>query len=456
MAGYIGSKVAVVSSGAERKKVFTATSGQTSFTGLSYTVNNVHVFQNGVRLVDGTDYTATNGNSITLTVGAAADDQVVVVSYNTFQTSDTVSASTGGTFAGDVNFTGAFTSQGIDDNANATAITIDSSENVGIGTTSPSSKMHIVGATSAERTLIIEDTFGNDVQIQASVSGGNASMVFKTEDTEAMRIDSSGNVLVGTTSDLTDANISAGITGIALRANKQLAVSRTGNTVAQFNRNTSDGDIVAFRKDGSTVGSIGTVGNDLTVGNDDAGLRFYNGINAITPFNLTTNADLDAATDLGTNTIRFEDLYLSGGVYLGGTGSANKLDDYEEGSFTPTLEGTGTQGVPNYVDQRGQYTKIGDMVHFSLFVGVSSWSTAPSGFLRIRNLPFSSKATNGETTGSVMHEDINTAGMTLVYFWASNINEMRMYYLQDNAGWIQQSIANEAQEFYITGTYKTS
>jgi hypothetical protein len=102
MAGYIGSKVAVVSSGAERKKVFTATSGQTSFTGLSYTVNNVHVFQNGVRLVDGTDYTATNGNSITLTVGAATDDQVVVVSYNTFQTSDTVSASTGGTFSNPV------------------------------------------------------------------------------------------------------------------------------------------------------------------------------------------------------------------------------------------------------------------------------------------------------------------------------------------------------------------
>ena len=99
MAGYIGSKAAVVSSGAERKKVFTATSGQTSFTGLGYTVNNVHVFQNGVRLVDGTDYTATDGNSLTLTVGAATDDQVVVVSYNTFQTSDTVSASTGGTFS---------------------------------------------------------------------------------------------------------------------------------------------------------------------------------------------------------------------------------------------------------------------------------------------------------------------------------------------------------------------
>jgi hypothetical protein len=106
MAGYIGSKASVVSSGAERKKTFAITTNTTSLTGLSYTVNQVHVFHNGVRLVDGTDYTATNGTSITLTSAAENGDEVVVISYATFQTSDTVSASAGGTFAGDVNFTG--------------------------------------------------------------------------------------------------------------------------------------------------------------------------------------------------------------------------------------------------------------------------------------------------------------------------------------------------------------
>lgn len=105
MAGYIGSKASVVSSGAERKTTITATSGQTSLTDLSYTPNQVHVFQNGVRLVDGTDYTATNGSSITLTVGASADDQIVVISYATFSTSDTVSASSGGTFSGPLTVT---------------------------------------------------------------------------------------------------------------------------------------------------------------------------------------------------------------------------------------------------------------------------------------------------------------------------------------------------------------
>jgi hypothetical protein len=64
MAGYIGTKASVVSSGAERKKVFDITTTTTSLTGCSYTPNQVHVFHNGVRLVDGTDYTATNGTSL--------------------------------------------------------------------------------------------------------------------------------------------------------------------------------------------------------------------------------------------------------------------------------------------------------------------------------------------------------------------------------------------------------
>lgn len=89
MAGYIGSKASVISSGAERKKTFAITTSTTSLTGLAYTVNQVHVFHNGIRLVDGTDYTATDGTTITLTNAAANGDEVVVVSYAAFQTSDT-------------------------------------------------------------------------------------------------------------------------------------------------------------------------------------------------------------------------------------------------------------------------------------------------------------------------------------------------------------------------------
>ena len=109
MAGYIGSRASVVSSGAERKKTFDITGPTTVLTGLSYTPTFVHLFHNGVRLVDGTDYTATDSTSITLTTAAQSGDQVVVVSYATFQPSDTVSASVGGTFAGDVEVNGNLT-----------------------------------------------------------------------------------------------------------------------------------------------------------------------------------------------------------------------------------------------------------------------------------------------------------------------------------------------------------
>jgi hypothetical protein len=88
MAGYIGSRASVVSSGAERKKTFDITTTTTVLTGLSYTPTFVHLFHNGVRLVDGTDYTATNGTSITLTAAAQSGDQIVVVSYAAFQVAD--------------------------------------------------------------------------------------------------------------------------------------------------------------------------------------------------------------------------------------------------------------------------------------------------------------------------------------------------------------------------------
>ena len=106
MGGYIGSSVGNVANAAERKQTYSITTATTSLTGLAYTPTKVHVFHNGVRLVDGTDYTATNGTSITLTNAAQNGDEVVVISYPSFQTSDTVSAANGGTFAGNVAMSG--------------------------------------------------------------------------------------------------------------------------------------------------------------------------------------------------------------------------------------------------------------------------------------------------------------------------------------------------------------
>ena len=67
---------------------------------------------------------------------------------------------------------------------------------------------------------------------------------------------------------------------------------------------------------------------------------------------------VEIAGDTMTGALLGTDLTLSGGVYLGGTGSSNKLDDYEEGSFTPQLDTT------NLV---GYYTKIGNLCYFTIW-----------------------------------------------------------------------------------------
>ena len=62
------------------KTSFTATEGQTSFT-VSYTVGLVDVYMNGVKLVVGTDVTATNGTSVVLAAGAAVGDLIQTIVY---------------------------------------------------------------------------------------------------------------------------------------------------------------------------------------------------------------------------------------------------------------------------------------------------------------------------------------------------------------------------------------
>ena len=106
MAGYIGNHSSVVTSGVENKTTFNITESTSDLTGLAYTPHRVHVFHNGVRLVDVTDYTATNSTSIVLTTAAVSGDQIVVISYAAFAVNDTVSASTGGTFSGPISVTG--------------------------------------------------------------------------------------------------------------------------------------------------------------------------------------------------------------------------------------------------------------------------------------------------------------------------------------------------------------
>ncbi len=64
------------------KTTVTATANQTTVTGLTYTVGLIDVYLNGIKLVVGTDVTATSGTSIVLAAGAAVNDIIQTVTFN--------------------------------------------------------------------------------------------------------------------------------------------------------------------------------------------------------------------------------------------------------------------------------------------------------------------------------------------------------------------------------------
>jgi hypothetical protein len=77
----------------------------------------------------------------------------------------------------------------------------------------------------------------------------------------------------------------------------------------------------------------------------------------------------------------------TGGIQFNGdTAAANALDDYEEGTFTPAVVGSTTAGTASYSVQSGFYTKIGRLVHVTIFLAWSGGTGA--GVLRFAGLPF--------------------------------------------------------------------
>ena len=114
---------------------YTATSGQTTFSGaddnaatLSYTVNNIQVVMNGI-VLDPSDFTASNGTSVVLATGAALNDIVNIYAFKSFTVADTVSASAGGTFSANVTVSGTVTANQLDtDNIRIDGNTISSTD----------------------------------------------------------------------------------------------------------------------------------------------------------------------------------------------------------------------------------------------------------------------------------------------------------------------------------------
>ena len=198
-----------------------------------------------------------------------------------------------------------------------------------------------------------------------------------------------------------------------------------GDNPLTLNRESSDGTIVDLQKDGTSVGSIGTSTGDLTIGTAAMGLKFRDGDQDLIPWNTTTNGAANGVFDLGDGSNRWKDLYLSGGVYLGGTGSANYLDDYETGTWTPTA----VAGITGFTVQSANYVKVGNIVTVNLYL--NNWSGKSSVGLTIGGLPFTVKNL-AYYTGSF---DSASDGKMGMFRAQSNTSNFIAYYSNTSTGY---------------------
>jgi hypothetical protein len=160
-------------------------------------------------------------------------------------------------------------------------ITIDGSGNVGIGTSSPSYLLDVNGMArilrnGGDEALRISNDNGyigffntanstrsgyiqgNTTSLQISTSLA-MPIQFLTSDAEKMRISSAGDVFIGCTG-----SPNSSVNGIGLLGVGSLGISRNGDLVAFFNRNTNDGTIIDLRQDNNIEGTISVSGTTVS------------------------------------------------------------------------------------------------------------------------------------------------------------------------------------------------
>ena len=267
----------------------------------------------------------------------------------------------------------------------ASKVVVTTGGNVGIGETNPSFPLEVNGGT------------GDGIKIKAgNTTNDDSFLVANSSDATLLKVDGGGNLMIGK-NVADDSTVGARFSNAGF-----MSLVRDGGRPLFIRRDTSDGDMVEFSRSGTTKGSIGSNGSNLRVNGTGALELQVGGTTRAYAYTSGFHPWAEATYSLGTSGGRWSDLYLSGGVYLGGTGSANYLDDYEEGTWEPTLLGqTSSPSVTYHSDTGGYYIKTGRMVFVTGTVRNTAYSGG-SGYLQISNLPFGiSSRSNGDNSDGV-------------------------------------------------------
>ena len=305
---------------------------------------------------------------------------------------------------------------------------IDSSGDVGIGTSNPSAKLTIsepAGSTTPAK-MRIENAGERGVTVgfddhnaspNFSIASGDQSIKF-------LSIDSGGNVGIGTSVPLELLHVNG-----AMTANNYFIGDRTNNASS------------------GTIGNSGVAGYIQLWGSGSA----QNG------------AVLFGTAAGSTNEIaRFNQHGLT---FSKNNVASNALDDFEVGTFTPTLGAVTTSPVYTTSAAEGFYTKVGRQVFFSLTITVTALSNTPSGNILITGLPFNGiSSNNGRASGHVGYAVgfDNAVGSPVGWLMASNQNTLTLYrrsgdltYINDVTG-LPAGAITSGSSVRLSGSYMTN
>ena len=217
------------------------------------------------------------------------------------------------------------------------------SDELTINNSGQSQTLLSVGGGSTNAALRLRGSTGSAYAWQISSNAYLASALEFTKSTAAggttfstpsMILDNSGNLLLGKT------DTSIATQGVFLGTNYS-HITSTNDTPLALSRKSSDGIILDIRKDGTTVGVIGTHASNITIGTGATGLRFYDTDNVIMPRNPSTGASVNGTISLGEPLNRFKDLHLSGSIEIengtGNVGVGKQALNSNTGSYNTAL-----------------------------------------------------------------------------------------------------------------------
>ena len=198
----------------------------------------------------------------------------------------------------------------------------------------------------------------------------------------------------------------------------------------------------------------GSGATDLLIEQGTTGNAYLHTKNSNREYAIGTASDQLKFIDLTADSVRMSILSGGGLTFNGDTATANALDDYEEGTFTPFAEGNTTAGTGTYLYQVGSYVKVGSLVQFQLNMQWTSHSG--SGVVLIKGLPFTSKnTTNLFSIGSMYASGlpIATNHRAMPFMVANrtyfNVNQ------ENGSGGASSVNIDSAAQILLTGVYRT-